>query len=102
MARALERGQGISIEQYDRDFIIGRSWVAIYDSLTSRYTQLAWTRAELIAQTAALREEVFAEVGVTIMPFARETLAWTRDYRRAIVTGSARAEAMQVIPLIGP
>ena len=33
MARALRRGQGIAIEQYDRDFIIGRSWVAIYDSL---------------------------------------------------------------------
>ncbi len=102
MARALQRGQGISIEQFDRDFIIGRSWMAIYDSLQSRYPQLAWTRAELIAQTAMLREEVFAEVGVTIMPFARETLAWTRESRRAIVTGSARAEAMQVIPLIGP
>ena len=33
MARALLRGQGIAIEQYDRDFIIGRSWLAIYDSL---------------------------------------------------------------------
>lgn len=102
MARALLRGQGITVEQYDRDFIIGRSWMAIYDSLKSRYPQLAWTRDEVIAQTAALREEVFAEVGVTIMPSAREVLAWTREFPRAIITGSARAEAMQVLPLIGP
>jgi HAD superfamily hydrolase (TIGR01509 family) len=49
-----------------------------------------------------LREAVFAEVGVTIMPSARDVLAWTREYPRAIITGSARAEAMQVLPLIGP
>ncbi len=102
MARALLRGQGISVEPYDRDFIIGRSWMAIYDSLISRYPQLTWTRDEVIAHTAALREEVFAEVGVTIMPSARDVLAWTREYPRAIITGSARAEAMQVLPLIGP
>jgi HAD superfamily hydrolase (TIGR01509 family) len=102
MARALLRGQGIAIEPYDRHFLIGRSWMAIYDSLKTRYPQLTWTRDEIIAQTAALREEVFAESGVTIMPHARETLAWTRERRRAIVTGSGRAEAMQVIPLIGP
>lgn len=102
MARALLRGQGITVEQYDRDYIIGRSWMAIYDSLKSRYPQLAWTRDEVIAHTAALREEVFAEVGVTIMPSAREVLAWTREFPRAIITGSARAEAMQVLPLIGP
>jgi len=28
MARAIERGHGIAIEPYDRDFIIGRSWAA--------------------------------------------------------------------------
>ena len=102
MARALLRGQNITVEQYDRDFIIGRSWMAIYDSLVSRYPQLTWTRDEIIAQTAAIREEVFAEVGVTIMPSAKDVLAWTREYKRAIITGSARAEAMQVLPLIGP
>jgi beta-phosphoglucomutase-like phosphatase (HAD superfamily) len=42
MARAIERGHGIAIEPYDRDFIIGRSWVAIYDSLRGRYPALAW------------------------------------------------------------
>src|SRR6476469_3592744 len=80
MARALLRGQGIAIEQYDRDFIIGRSWIAIYDSLQSRYPQPAWIREETIAQTAILRDEVFAEIGITVLPGARNVLAWTGAY----------------------
>jgi sugar-phosphatase len=102
MARALQRGHGIAIEQYDRDFIIGRSWIAIYDSLKSRYPQLTWNREETIARTAMLREEVFAEIGVTVLPGAKEVLAWTCEQPRALVTGSSRAEAVQVLPLIGP
>ena len=102
MARALWRGQGIAIEPYDRDFIIGRSWIAIYDSLAARYPQLAWSREETIARTAALRDEVFAELGITVLPGARALLAWTQDRPRALVTGSSRAEVAQVLPLIGP
>jgi HAD superfamily hydrolase (TIGR01509 family) len=102
MARALEREHGIAIEQQDRDFIIGRSWVAIYDNLRTRYPQLAWTRDELIARTAAMREHVIAERGVTIMPGAHGVLAWTRGRPRAIITGSSRAEVRQLLPLLGP
>jgi HAD superfamily hydrolase (TIGR01509 family) len=102
MARALLRGQGIAIEQYDRDFIIGRSWIAIYDSLKARYPQLTWNRAETIAQTAQLRDEVFAELGITVLPGARDVLRWTAAHPRALVTGSARVEVTQVLPLIGP
>jgi HAD superfamily hydrolase (TIGR01509 family) len=102
MARALLRGQGIAIAQYDRDFIIGRSWVAIYDSLVARYPQLTWSRAEMIAHTARLRDEVFAELGITVLPGARGLLGWTQDRPRALVTGSSRAEVAQVLPLIGP
>ena len=102
MARALLRGHGIAIEQYDRDYIIGRSWIAIYDSLKARYPQLTWNREETIARTAMLREEVFAEIGVTVLPGVRETLAWTKQHPRALVTGSSRTEALQVLPLIGP
>ena len=101
MARALVRGASITIEQYDRDFIIGKSWVAIYDSLVARYP-LAWTRAELIARTALMRDEVFAEMGITVLPGARDVLRWTQDKPRALVTGSSRVEATQVLPLIGP
>lgn len=102
MARALARGLGIQIEQYDRDFIVGRSWVAIYDSLTSRYPQLTWSREETIARTAMLRDEVFAEIGITVLPGARDVLRLTRSRPRALVTGSSRVEATQVLPLIGP
>jgi HAD superfamily hydrolase (TIGR01509 family) len=44
---------------------------------------------------------VFAELGVTVLPGARDALAWTRQHKRALVTGSSRTEATQVLPLIG-
>lgn len=100
MARALLRGQGIAIEQYDRDFIIGRSWLAIYDSLKARYPQLNWNREEMIARTAILRDEVFAEQGITVLPGARDVMKWTAAHPRALVTGSSRVEVTQVLPLI--
>jgi HAD superfamily hydrolase (TIGR01509 family) len=101
MARALERRHGVTIEQYDRDFIIGRSWIAIYDSLVARYPQITWTRAEMIAHTAELRDEVIAELGITVLPGARDMLAWTTTYKRGLVTGSSRREVEQVLPHIG-
>ena len=101
MARAFQRGQGITLEQYDRDFIIGRSWMAIYDSLKQRHPQMTWSREETILQTAMLRDEVFEEMGVTVLPGARTVLEWTKAHPRGLVTGSSRAEAVQVLPLIG-
>lgn len=101
LARALLAGQGIEVEQYDRDFVIGRSWVAIYASLQERYPKLTWNRAETIAHTAIAREKVLEETGVTILPGAREFLAATRSYPRALVTGSSRVEVTQVLPLMG-
>jgi HAD superfamily hydrolase (TIGR01509 family) len=103
MARALARGANIQIEQYDRDFIIGRSWIAIYDSLKSRYPQLPWSRTETIAYVADARTEVLAEMGLTVLPGVVETLAWTAtvDLKRAIVTGSSRLEVEQVLPHLG-
>ncbi|HEY4177323.1 MAG TPA: HAD family phosphatase [Kofleriaceae bacterium] len=102
MARALRRGQAIVVDQADRDYIVGRSWVAIYDNLKARYPHLAWAREELVARTAMERDEVFAEQGVTVLPGVREILKATKTGRRALVTGSGRAEVLQVLPLIGP
>jgi beta-phosphoglucomutase-like phosphatase (HAD superfamily) len=48
-----------------------------------------------------LRDEVFAEIGITVLPGARETLAWTLQHPRALVTGSSRVEVTQVLPMIG-
>lgn len=102
MARALERGQNIKVEQYDKDFIIGRSWVAIYDSLRERYPQMAWSRDEIVLATSKMRDEVFDDLGITVLPGAREMLRWTQAFPRALVTGSSRIEVMQVLPRIGP
>jgi HAD superfamily hydrolase (TIGR01509 family) len=96
MARALRAGQSIEIDQSDRDYIVGRSWVQIYQQLSSRY-RLSWSRDELIANTAARREEVFAEVGMTILPGAREAIERFAGYPKAIVTGSSRVEMMQAL-----
>lgn len=102
MARAFERWHGITLDPYDREFIIGRSWIAIYDSLRARYPQLTWSREETVARTALVRDEVFAERGITVLPGARAALSWTQGHPRALVTGSSRVEATQVLPLIGP
>lgn len=101
MARALAQRHGIAIEQFDRDFIIGRSWVAIYESLRGRYPQLTWSRDEMIAHTTELREEVIAELGLTILPGAHDVLAWTAAHPRALVTGSSRGEAAQALRHLG-
>jgi sugar-phosphatase len=100
MARALARGPGVQVDQADRDFIIGRSWIAIYERLRARYA-LAWSRAELIAATTAAREEVFAEVGITVLPGAREAVARFAHVGRALVTGSSRDEAAQALRALG-
>jgi HAD superfamily hydrolase (TIGR01509 family) len=102
LARALLRDHGIAIDQADRDYVVGRSWMAIYEQLQARYPQLAWNREEVVARTALVRHEIFAERGVTVLPGVREALRWTRSAPRAIVTGSSRVEATQVLPLIGP
>ena len=99
MARALSRRHQIEVVQYDRDFIIGRSWIAIYESLKQRYPQLTWTRDEMIAHTAELRDEVFAELGLTVLPGAKDTLGWVTP--RALVTGSSRQEAAQALKYLG-
>jgi HAD superfamily hydrolase (TIGR01509 family) len=102
MARTLARHHAIEIVQYDRDYIIGRSWIAIYDSLKTRYPQLTWTRAETIERTAAMRDEVIAELGITVLPGAKQVLAWTgTGHKRGLVTGSSRAEVQQVLPHLG-
>jgi len=99
MARALA-GQGVTIEQPDRDFVIGRSWVAIYERIKERYG-VAWSRDELIAATAEAREGVFAELGITVLPGAREVVHRFAGHARALVTGSSRVEARQALVALG-
>ena len=97
MARALKEQAGIAIEQQDRDFIVGRSWVQIYKQLCERFPQLRMTRDELIAATAAKREDVFAESGLTILAGARDVVGRFAHLPLAIVTGSSRVEMNQAL-----
>lgn len=101
MARALASGQGIEIVQTDRDFIVGRSWVQIYENLKTNYEGMTWTRDQLIAATAKRREEVFAETGLTILPGAREAIVRFSHLKLAIVTGSSRVEMGQALSALG-
>jgi HAD superfamily hydrolase (TIGR01509 family) len=101
MARALLAGQGITVTQEDRDYGIGRSWVAIYTRLRGRYPTLGWSQAELIAATAATREQVFEELGITVLPGAHAALDRFAHLGRALVTGSSRVEARQCLLALG-
>lgn len=98
MARAIKAGLGFDITQAERDFIIGRSWVEIYKNLQRNYgDRLAWSRAELIAATAEARADVFAEVGITVLPGAVAAVERFSGLSRAIVTGSSRVECRQAL-----
>lgn len=102
MARALAGG-GVDVAQEDRDFIIGRSWVEIDRQLRSRYPGYTWSRDQLIEYTAAERELIIAEVGLPIMPGARETARrfHGRGIPLGVVTGSSRREAAQALAVLG-
>jgi HAD superfamily hydrolase (TIGR01509 family) len=101
MARALKTGLGLEVTQVDRDFIIGRSWVDIYQHLCAAHGQLRWSRDELIASTAAQREHVFAEVGITVLPGAVAAIDRFGHLPLALVTGSSRVEAGQALRALG-
>jgi len=101
MARALWSGLGIEIGQSERDFIIGRSWVDIYENLCRVHGPLAWARDQLIAATAAERVQVFADLGVDILPGAQAAVERLRRFPLAVVTGSSRVEAAQALAALG-
>lgn len=100
-ARALSRGLGIFIDQDDRDFMIGRSWVDIYDHLRARYADLTWSRAELANAAAEIRGEVFREMGARILPGAVPAVRRFSKVPLALVTGSSRREATEALELLG-
>ncbi len=101
MARVYATQYGVTISQADRDYVIGRSWVAIYQRMQELYPRVALSRADLIAAVALVREDVFTEGGITILPGARELLARSAGMRRALVTGSSRVEAAQALKHLG-
>jgi len=99
MARALARHYGIVISQADRDFVIGRSWVAIHNRLANAYPDLRWSSTELSDAVADARETLLADVGVTVLPGARDIARLAP--LRALVTGSSRREARHMLAHLG-
>lgn len=103
MARVLERDLGLPVEQKHRDFVVGHSWNEIYAVLRQDFgAALSWSQDELIARASVEREKVIDEQGMTIMPGAVEAVRRIgARYPKAIVTGSARAEARQALRVLG-
>lgn len=103
MARVLTRDHGLVVTPAQREFVVGHSWNEIYARLVEdNGPLLRWSQTELIARSSAERAHVIAELGLTIMPGAREAVARLgARYRKAIVTGSGREEARQALGALG-
>jgi HAD superfamily hydrolase (TIGR01509 family) len=103
MARALQRGLGLAVAPEHREFVVGHSWNEIHALLRRDLgPALSWSLAELIARSAALRAEVIAEQGMTIMPGAIDAVRRLgARWPKALVTGSSRVEAAQALRVIG-
>ena len=99
--RALRTAHQVEITQDDRDYCVGRSWVAIHERLLGLYPAIAWTRDQMIAATAAASRTIFATEGVCELPGARAAVARFADRPRGLVTGSSRAEAGHMLGLLG-
>ena len=97
LGRVLDRHLQIAITEDDRNFVVGRSWRAIYQHLRQHYPALTWTEPELIARAATERELVLAESGLTILPGAEACLERFASFPRGLITGSSRAEVEQVM-----
>ena len=102
MARALRRGLALEIRQQDRDFIVGRSWVAIHEHLC-RVHRIPWSRDQLIAATCAERAGAFADpvCGARVLPGALDAVARVAHLPLGVVTGSSREEAAGSLDWLG-
>lgn len=101
LARALRAAHKVEISQGDRDYCVGRSWVAIHERLVGLYPAIAWSREQMIAATAEASRHMFATEGVCELPGARDAVARFADRPRGLVTGSSRAEATHMLGLLG-
>jgi HAD superfamily hydrolase (TIGR01509 family) len=101
LARALRAAHAVDISQADRDYCVGRSWVAIHARLVELYPAIAWTRDQMIAATAETSRTIFATEGVCELPGARAAVTRFADRPRGLVTGSSRAEAGHMLGLLG-
>ncbi len=101
MAWVLANEQGISVGQADRDFIVGRSWTAIYQHLQSCHPALTMPQEVLVAAVAKRRHVALAPRGLHVLPGACEAVQRFSHLGRALVTGSSTAEMQQALAALG-
>jgi HAD superfamily hydrolase (TIGR01509 family) len=102
MARVLQRDAGLPVTEEQRLCVVGHSWNEIYPLLKRDYgAALTWSQEELVSRTARERVNVIAELGMTVLPGAREALARLGGrWPTALVTGSGREEAAQALAIV--
>lgn len=103
MARVLERDAKLPVTEEHRKFVVGHSWNEIHARLQRDFgAALTWSRDELIERSSRAREQVLAEMGLTVLPGAREAVARLGGrWPAALVTGSSRDEAAQALAILG-
>jgi HAD superfamily hydrolase (TIGR01509 family) len=101
LRRVLAR-RGVPLSQAEMDFVIGHSWLQIAELLRQHHGAAVPPLPELIEASAAEREDVLAERGVTILPGARTVPRRLAERSRlAIVSGSSRREARAALAAAG-
>jgi HAD superfamily hydrolase (TIGR01509 family) len=93
---------GLTMTAAELDFVIGHSWLQIHEVLRRGHGPALPLLPDLIAASAAEREIVMAERGVTVLPGARAVAQrLAAHYALAIVTGSSRREARAALAAAG-
>ena len=95
--------RGLALTERERLFVIGHAWQEIYAELRLG-PRIGASMAEVIDGTIAAKDQMFADgQALPVLDGARElvALAHAADIPVAIVSGSARAEIAQVLPVLG-
>ena len=95
LAGALVHGLGIKIDEKDKEFMIGKSWVDIHKSLQTKYQGFTWNLEQLIEGVNRHIESLETPVSTKVLPGAHAVLDVLVKHKvlMAVVTGSSRGEA---------
>jgi HAD superfamily hydrolase (TIGR01509 family) len=96
----LARVGGIALDDHDRHYVIGHGWAAIHAHLRARYPRLPLSLDELVEQVVAERDPDGQLARGWTLPGAVEAVRRIAA-PRALVTGSSRREAGQVLAALG-
>ncbi|MEM9489223.1 MAG: HAD family phosphatase [Myxococcota bacterium] len=97
MVQVVESAFSVTVGRAERDFVIGRSWRAIHERLAAVHPEVTWSYEELVERVVAERARIIARDGAQLLPGARAAIDRFGHLSRALVTGSSRAEAEQML-----